>query len=57
MILAEGQPIGGMVIPAFREKDEVRAVDEREAGIGQFDAQPAGSALEIVHFQNNTPKR
>ena len=44
VVLAEGEPVRGMVISADSEGDEVSAVHEGQVGFGQLDAQSAGGS-------------
>lgn len=53
VVFAEGEAVGGVVVLADGERDEVGGVDEGDvvAG-GELDAEAAGGALVIVDFHD-----
>lgn len=53
VVLAEGKAVGGVVVAALGERDEMGGVDEGDvvAG-GEADAQAAGGALVVADFED-----
>lgn len=53
VVLAEGEAVGGVIVAAYREGNEVGGIDEGDVtGRGKFDPQAAGSALMIVDLKD-----
>ena len=49
VVLAEGEAVGGVVVVAFRKRDEVGGVDEGDVVASRkLDAEAAGGALVVV---------
>ena len=53
VVLAKGEAVGGVVVVAVGERDEVGGVDEGDVLCGgELDAEAAGGALVIVDFED-----
>lgn len=57
VVFAEGDAVGGMIVEAAGERDEVRGIDEGQViGLREADAETAGGALAVVDFKDFPPE-
>ena len=57
VVFAEGDAVGGMIVEAAGERDEVRGIDEGQVfGLREPDTETAGGALAVVDFKDFPPE-